>query len=305
MAILQLKGDIITYTFSSGTTQPSSDFSGKIGFSTAISSISTGSTYSMWISTQNNTSTTGDSVYSIIDLLDGVESQTKIPVKGSKSAPFIPSARCSLTAPDFALLFDVNYESQVSYLSNNFIKLTVKVIMKEGDISHNQNCYFTYNFYGTHGDGAVNSGGRYQVISSSSSISSAGDVKTNATSYLSGVTKFDIHYEDLDNIDYDSLYELIYNNHPGSLLTIRKDGSVLNNVYTISGVTNSNPAVGFSCTPVGVTNETIAVNDTLFFSFDIAGKNGTSGSSGSSGTSGSSGSSGTSGSSGSSGTSGS
>ena len=81
MSIFKLKGETITYFFSTSTTQPSSDFSGRIGFSTASSSMVTGSLYNMYISTENNRE--GD-VYTIIDQLDGVESNRDIPVKGVK-----------------------------------------------------------------------------------------------------------------------------------------------------------------------------------------------------------------------------
>ena len=167
MAQLRLKGDIITYTFNSGTTTPSANYSGNIGFSESIGSIVTGGTYNLYISTHNNTTLTGESVYEIIDLLDGVESESQIPTKGSKSAPNIPSSRCAVSTEDFTITFDVLYNNQTHNTTYKYIQYFIKVISIEGSIRHQEAVGFSYNFYGTHGTDAVNSGGKYQVTTGS------------------------------------------------------------------------------------------------------------------------------------------
>jgi len=301
MSVFQLKGDILSYVFNNTITLPTGDYSRNLGFSSALSNMSVGTTYTMYISTDTFRE---DDVTNIIELLDGVQSRQDIPVIGSKSALEIPSARCAVTTPDSTLVFDVLYNTQSSL--TNGISVKINVVDKNGsNFTDEETVYFTYNLYGTGGNNALNNGGLYQVVNSTPS--SNGEVQLNFTSgtQLSNVNKFSIYDTDVNGTDYTELLELIYNNYPDSLLTIKKEGSDLSNVYRIDGSNTGTNYVQFNSTAVATTTQTVAVDDTLFFTFDIKGDDGTSGSSGSSGTSGSSGSSGSSGTSGSSGSSGS
>ena len=300
MSVFQLKGDILSYVFNNTITLPTGDYSRNLGFSSALSNMSVGTTYIMYISTDTFRE---DDVTNIIELLDGVQSRQDIPVIGSKAVLEIPSARCAVTTPDSTLVFDVLYNTQSSL--TNGISVKINVVDKNGsNFTDEETVYFTYNLYGTGGNNALNNGGLYQVVNSTPS--SNGEVQLNFTSgtQLSNVNKFSIYDTDVNGTDYTELLELIYNNYPDSLLTIKKEGSDLSNVYRIDGSNTGTNYVQFNSTAVATTTQTVAVDDTLFFTFDIKGDDGTSGSSGSSGTSGSSGSSGSSGTSGSSGSSG-
>jgi len=301
MSIFQLKGDILTFVYDSGTSQPSTDYTGKIGFSTNPASMVTGTQYSMYISTYNNKE---DDIYDIIDLLDGIESKEKIPVTGSKEETIVPSSRCALTSRGVTFIFEVLYDSQVTYdATNKFIEYKIILTSISGTLTNNVNHYFTYNYYGTKGIAAPSNGGEYQVTNT---ISGNGDVKLFATgSTITSIEKFEIYRNDLNNVDYYSLYELIYNTYEDSLLTIKKEGSNISHVFTATPDSKTATVVAFVSDALTSSSETFAVDDTLFFSFALKGADGSSGSSGTSGSSGSSGSSGTSGSSGSSGTSGS
>ena len=106
--------------------------------------------------------------------------------------------------------------------------------IKDGsNFTDEETVYFTYNLYGTGGNNALNNGGLYQVVNSTPS--SNGEVQLNFTSgtQLSNVNKFSIYDTDVNGTDYTQLLELIYNNYPDSLLTIKKEGSDLSNVYRI------------------------------------------------------------------------
>ena len=274
----------------------------NIGFSQTLSNMSVGQTYFMYISTTNFKS---DDITQIIDSLDGVQSKQDVPVIGSKSPLKIPSSRCSVTTPNSTLVFDVLYNTETSLTDG--ISLQIKILEKDGsNFTDEETVYFTYNLYGTGGNNALNNGGVYQYVSGTNP-SANGEVTLSFSSgsNLANVNKFTIYDTDLNGTDYTTLLELIYNSYPNSLLTIKKEGSDLSNVYRISNSSTGINNVSFSSVAVATTTQTATVDDTLFFTFDIKGQDGTSGSSGSSGTSGSSGSSGTSGSSGSSGTSGS
>ena len=289
MSIFQLKGDILSFRFDDGTSNPTASYSRNIGFNQTLSNMSVGTTYFMYISTTNFKS---DDVTQIINSLDGVQSKQDIPVIGSKEQLKIPSARCSATTPNSTLVFDVLYNTETSLTDG--IKLSIKIIEKDGsNFTDEETVYFTYNLYGTGGNNALNNGGLYQVVNSTPS--SNGEVQLNFTSgtQLSNVNKFSIYDTDVNGTDYTQLLELIYNNYPDSLLTIKKEGSDLSNVYKIDSSTTGTNYFQFNSTAVATTTQTVAVDDTLFFTFDIKGDDGTSGSSGSSGTSGSSGSSGT------------
>ena len=301
MSIFQLKGDILTFVYDSGTSQPSTDYTGKIGFSTNPASMVANTQYSMYISTYNNKE---DDIYDIIDLLDGVESKEKVPVKGSKEETIVPSSRCALTSRGVTFIFEVLYDSQVTYdATNKFIEYKIILTSISGTLTNNVNHYFTYNYYGTKGIAAPSNGGEYQVTNT---ISGNGDVKLFATgSTITSIEKFEIYRNDLNNVDYYGLYELIYNTYEDSLLTIKKEGSNISHVFTATPDSKTATVVAFVSDALTSSSETFAVDDTLFFSFALKGADGSSGSSGTSGSSGSSGSSGTSGSSGSSGTSGS
>jgi hypothetical protein len=307
------QGATLTYNFTGGTGAPSVEFSGKTSFSTAFASMSIGSEYTWYVSTKTNRDTT---VSDIIDKFDGIKSDKKnTPVKGSKTAPSIPSTQVTLSSKrGSSLVFDVLYDTQNSgsYNDENF---KIKIIDKIGSgFAENEALKLSYFYYGSGGNVGITSGGEYQI--SGSLPSSAGDngyvklTTSDTSSNLSAVTKFEIAKSDLNGVNFTSLYELVYN-LPNSFLTIRKENSTVNNVYKVSGGSTSTYYIEFTCAGYGVSSETFSVNDGLYFSFSLAGESGssgssgTSGSSGSSGTSGSSGSSGTSGSSGSSGTSGS
>jgi hypothetical protein len=314
MAVFQLKGDIISYVYDSTTTSPGdTDYTRKIGFSDSFSNMSVGSTYTMYISTDDFKS---NDITDIIDLLDGVQSTKGYPVIGSKTAPQPPSTRCNISNPTKSLIFDVLYGTETPNLTYNYVSLTIKIVEKIGtsNFTNEETLYFTYNFYGEGGERALNSGGAYQVVDSSPDSNGEVRLQTTGSNYtgnLSDVAKFEIYTSDLYNTDYTELLELIYNSLPNTLLTIKKDGSEKSNVYTITSSSVGTNLVSFTSSAVATTNETYTTDDTLFFTFDLAGQSGSSGSSGTSGndgapgTSGSSGSSGTSGSSGSSGTSGS
>ncbi len=110
MSLFQLKGDILSFIYTNSESQPTSNFSGKIGFSDSFTDMVVDSTYTMYISTENIST---NSIYEIIDKLDGVESSVKTPIKGSKPARKIPSTRCSVTSPDNTLVFDVLFDTNI------------------------------------------------------------------------------------------------------------------------------------------------------------------------------------------------
>ena len=128
MAVFHLKGDIISYVYDNTTTSPgNTNFSTKVGFSSSFSSMSVGSTYTMYISTDDFKS---NDITDIIDLLDGVQSTKGYPVIGSKTAPQPPSARCTISNPDKALVFDILYGTETPNLTYNYVSLTIKIIEK-------------------------------------------------------------------------------------------------------------------------------------------------------------------------------
>ena len=304
MAVFHLKGDIISYVYDNTTTSPgNTNYTRKIGFNSSFTSMSVGSEYTMYISTDDFKS---NDITEIIDLLDGVQSTKGYPVIGSKTAPQPPSTRCTVSNPDKAIVFDVLYGTEVPNLANNYVTLTIKIVEKIGSTNFDdeETLYFTYNFYGEGGERALNNGGIYQVVDSTPSNN--GEVQLNFSSgnQLANVNKFLIYKTDANNTNYTNLLELIFNNYPNTLLTIKKEGSDLSNVYRVTADNNETNYINFTSVAVATTTQTVAEDDTLFFTFDIKGDDGTSGSSGSSGTSGSSGSSGSSGTSGSSGSSG-
>jgi len=268
MAVFHLKGDIISYEYDNTTTSPgNTNYTRKVGFSSSFSSMSVGSTYTMYISTDDFKS---NDITDIIDLLDGVQSTKGYPVIGSKTAPQPPSARCTISNPDKALVFDILYGTETPNLTYNYVSLTIKIIEKIGstDFTDEETLYFTYNFYGEGGDRGLNSGGAYQVVTTAPN--SNGEVRLaipgpSYTGSLSAVTKFEIYTNDLYNTDYTTLLELIYNSKPGTLLTINKDGSTLSNVYTVSASTVSGNVIGFGSNAVAATSETYSADDTLFF----------------------------------------
>jgi len=304
MAVFHLKGDIISYVYDNTTTSPgNTNYTRKIGFNSSFTSMSVGSEYTMYISTDDFKS---NDITEIIDLLDGVQSTKGYPVIGSKTAPQPPSTRCTVSNPDKAIVFDVLYGTEVPNLANNYVTLTIKIVEKIGSTNFDdeETLYFTYNFYGEGGERALNNGGIYQVVDSTPSNN--GEVQLNFSSgnQLANVNKFLIYKTDANNTNYTNLLELIFDNYPNTLLTIKKEGSDLSNVYRVTADNNETNYINFTSVAVATTTQTVAEDDTLFFTFDIKGDDGTSGSSGSSGTSGSSGSSGSSGTSGSSGSSG-
>jgi len=102
MAVFHLKGDIISYVYDNTTTSPgNTNYTRKIGFNSSFTSMSVGSEYTMYISTDDFKS---NDITEIIDLLDGVQSTKGYPVIGSKTAPQPPSTRCTVSNPDKAIV---------------------------------------------------------------------------------------------------------------------------------------------------------------------------------------------------------
>ena len=304
MSLFQLKGDILSFIYTNSESSPTANFSGKLGFSDSFIDMTVDSVYTLFISTENIST---NSIYEIIDKLDGVESSPKIPIKGSKPERQIPSTRCSVTSPDNNLIFDVLYDTQTYNPTNKWISVSILIIEKNGSSNLDDEgiVYFTYNFYGSSAEENIYNGGIYQY--DNGTVDGNGDIQftfgtTNGD--LNDVTVIDIHNDDLNNVDFLDVQNLA-GNRTDTLISVVKENSIKTNVYQITSVGSSPENVKrFNVTTVSDTSETVAQNDTLFITYSIAGTKGTSGSSGSSGTSGSSGSSGTSGSSGSSGSSG-
>jgi len=183
MATFQLKGDIVSYKYDSSTSEPTTDFSGKISISSAISNMVVDNTYNLYIST---TEIGGDDIQNIIDTIDGVESDKKLPVKGSKSAPQIPSTRCSITSPRQTVVFDILYNTQSSPSNggSNFLIFTIKVkeLVVSTNFINDEILYFTYNFYGVGGNMVKPIvGGTYQQYNSST-LGGDGDIFVTASS---------------------------------------------------------------------------------------------------------------------------
>ena len=174
---LTLKRDILIYNYDSSTSAPSADFKTKIGFSSAISGMSVGTEYTMYISNYSRNVGTATTISDTIDLLDGVKSDKKdTPVKGSKTAAFVPSAFCTVTnRKGRSITFDVGYDTEGtpgSYDDRNF---KVKIIdsIGSGNFRNGEGLYFTYNYYGSGGNVGITNGGEYQI--NSSQPSSAAD----------------------------------------------------------------------------------------------------------------------------------
>ena len=304
------------YQYTSSTSAPTSDFKTYIGFSSSLSSMAIGSEYTMWISNYALNIGTGTSISDIIDLLDGIKSDKKdTPIKSGsgKSSPKISSARCTLSNIfGVSLTFDIIYDSQGTsegYDDTNFIIKVIDII-GSGNFNNEETLYFSYNFYGEGGDTGIQSGGEYQIDQSGGAPSDAGDdgllkLITSSGTNLADVSEFQINTLDLNGTTYDELYTLLINStHPDSLITLRKENSLLTNVYKVTSGTKYTNYYSLNVSSVAETNETFATYDGVYLSITLGGASGTSGSSGSSGTSGSSGSSGSSGTSGSSGSSG-
>ena len=288
MSLFQLKGDILSFIYTNSESAPTSNFSGKIGFSDSFTDMAVDSTYTMYISTENIST---NSIYEIIDKLDGVESSPKVPIKGSKPARQIPSTRCSVTSPDNTLIFDVLYDTQTYNPTNKWISVTILIIEKNGssNLDNEGIVYFTYNFYGSSAGENTYNGGMYQY--DTGTVDGNGDIQfTFGTTQgaLNDVTIIDIHNDDLNNVDLLDIQNLAGSN-TDTLITIIKENSIKSNVYKVTSVGTSPENVKrFNVTTISDTSETVAQNDTLFISYSIAGTKGASGSSGSSGTSGSS-----------------
>jgi len=183
MTTFQLKGDILSYKYTNSESTPSSDFTGKVGFSDSLSDMSVNSKYTLYISTLE---IGGDNVYNIIDRLDGVESDRKYPGKDSKVVD-IESSRCSISSPRENIVFDILYDTQTYDATNKFISFSIKIVSKisTSNFINNETLYFTYNIFGSGGYNPTAAGGIYQV--KNSTPSGNGDIQlinaNNASNY--------------------------------------------------------------------------------------------------------------------------
>lgn len=281
MSTFQLKGDIVSYKYDSSTTEPTTDFSGKISISSSISSMSVDGTYTLYISTAE---IGGDDIQNIIDTIDGVESDKKLPVKGSKLTPQIPSTRCSITSPRQTVVFDILYNTQSSPSNggSNFLIFTIKVkeLVVSGDFINNEILYFTYNFYGVGGNMVKPIvGGTYQQYNSST-LGGDGDIFVTASSgtLMSDVDTIYIYENDIDGVTLTSILDLPNTKSTDILLQI--EGTQLINVYTITSSTKTSSTYEYSVTSQNSTGQNITTNDTYSVSLMYNGTSGTSGISG-------------------------
>jgi hypothetical protein len=200
MSLFQLKGDILSYTFQSGTTAPSASYSTYLSFSSNITGMTTGVTYTLYISHTNGK---GGDVFDIIDLLDGVASQNKIPVKGIKPQSTIPSSRCSVSSYSGTLIFDILYDSGVDNIVNDYSSYSIRVVETNGRFFHDDAVYFTYNYYGTGGDFSPINGGYYQATTGATA--GFGDISITGTTFFSGLTDLVLWDIDLNLVDISPL----------------------------------------------------------------------------------------------------
>ena len=300
MSIFQLKGDVLTYNFTGDTAKATTDFSTYLGFSEAITAMTVGGQYTLHISYINNK---WDNVTQIVDLLDGVESAYKIPVKGAKPQNFVSSTRCAVTNFGGTVVFDIKYSSGTDVLTYNFAWYEIEVVQVTGNFTGDNAVYFTYNYFGGGGELPTINGGYYQATTGATA--GFGDITITGTTFFSGITDLVLYTTDLNQTNLSSLLKYKPQTLNYGFITLQKENSQISHTYLIQGSVITPDTVKFGTSAVTISDETFTHLDGIFVSLIFNGTNGTSGSSGTSGTSGSSGTSGTSGSSGTSGTSGS
>jgi len=297
MSIFQLKGDVLTYNFTGDTAKATTDFSTYLGFSEAITAMTVGGQYTLHISYINNK---WDNVTQIVDLLDGVESAYKIPVKGAKPQNFVSSTRCAVTNFGGTVVFDIKYSSGTDVLAYNFAWYEIEVVQVTGNFTGDNAVYFTYNYFGGGGELPTINGGYYQATTGATA--GFGDITITGTTFFSGITDLVLYTTDLNQTNLSSLLKYKPQTLNYGFITLQKENSQISHTYLIQGSVITTDTVKFGTSAVTISDETFTHLDGIFVSLIFNGTNGTSGSSGSSGTSGTSGSSGSSGSSGTSGT---
>lgn len=270
MSIFQLKGDILSYNFTGSTAAPTSDFSTYLGFNTAVSSMVVGQSYRLLISYINNK---WDDVTEIIDLLDGVESAYKIPVKGDKPENFISSTRCAVTNYGGTLVFDIKYSSGTDDLTYNYASYDVEIIQKTGNFTGDNAVYFTYNYYGAGGELPPINGGYYQATTGATA--GFGDITITGTTSFSGISDLILYTTDLNQTDLSSLLKFKPQNNDYGFITLQKESSLLSHSYLILSSVITTNTVKFNTSAVTISDETFTHLDGIFVSLIFNGTDGT------------------------------
>jgi len=272
MSIFQLKGDILSYTYTGVTGVITTNFSTYLGFKFEISGQTSGDTNSLYISYTNGKNA---DVTNIIDLLDGIPSTVKVPEKSgvTTTARVTPSSRCAVTSPNGTVVFDVLYNQGEDDPVNDFASYIIQIISVTGSFTSEEAVYFTYNYYGTGGDLSPINGGYYQITTGETI--GFGDITLTGTTNFSALTEVILYNLDLETTDLTSLLRFKPQTTNYGFLSIKKEGSFLSNSYIIESSIISSDKVKYDISAVTLTNETITHGDAVYVSFVFNGTDGT------------------------------
>ncbi len=250
MSIFQLKGDVLTYNFTGDTAKATTDFSTYLGFSEAITAMTVGGQYTLHISYTNNK---WADVTQIVDLLDGVESAYKIPVKGAKPQNFVSSTRCAVTNFGGTVVFDIKYSSGTDVLAYNFAWYEIEVVQVTGNFTGDNAVYFTYNYFGGGGELPTINGGYYQATTGATA--GFGDITITGTTFFSGITDLVLYTTDLNQTNLSSLLKYKPQTLNYGFITLQKENSQISHTYLILGSVITTDTVKFNTSAVTISDK--------------------------------------------------